>query len=659
MMFYLIYSIMGSGRLPVNDISFSEFLTSVQDGRLKGVDVEIRNETEFAWSEDGVRVRSIGKLTDDVMEHMRKNDISFRLLNDDGGGIWQSLLLTWLPLVIVFLFLFFLMRQLQSGGGKAMSFGKSRARLVTEEGPKVTFENVAGADEAKEDLEEIIDFLKDPKKFTRLGGRIPKGVLLVGPPGTGKTLLARAVAGEAGVPFFSISGSDFVEMFVGVGASRVRDLFEQSKKQAPCIIFIDEIDAVGRHRGAGLGGGHDEREQTLNQLLVEMDGFESNEGVILIAATNRPDVLDPALLRPGRFDRRVIVSLPDIGGRGAILQVHTDKVPLDESVELDLIARGTPGFSGADLSNLVNEAALNAAKTEKKVVGQVDFELAKDKVMMGSERRSMIFSRSELVHTAYHEAGHTLVAWLVEESDPVHKVTIIPRGRALGLTQMLPEQDRHSISMTQMLDQLAVLFGGRVAEEFQFGELSTGAGNDIERATDLTRKMVCSWGMSEKLGPLTFGRKEESLFLGRDFQQHQEHSQETANEIDAEIRRIITQQYNRAKTLIDNESDALARIADALVEYETLGREDIETLMKGEELTRDPPLVRLTTKEDIEARIKAKEEDAKKQQAAAAKDGGDDSTSPDDSDGPDGTKSGGEDEDDERLLGPLAGGVKA
>ena len=637
LMFYLIWSIMSSGQTNIKEISFSKFLRAAETGSLADTTVEIQNETEFRWTDDeGTRQRAIGKLTDDVITLLREQSIDFQLVNEDNGAFWQSFLLSWLPMLLVFFFLFFLMRQLQSGGGKAMSFGKSKARLVSETGPRITFKDVAGAEEAKEELVEIVEFLKDPKRFTRLGGRIPKGVLLMGSPGTGKTLLARAIAGEAGVPFFSISGSDFVEMFVGVGASRVRDLFEQSKKQAPCIIFIDEIDAVGRHRGAGLGGGHDEREQTLNQLLVEMDGFEANEGVILIAATNRPDVLDPALLRPGRFDRRVIVTLPDMAGRGQILEVHTKKVPLSEDVRLEVLARGTPGFSGADLANMVNEAALIAAKTNKTNVEQEDFESAKDKVLMGTERKSMIFGRQELVNTAYHEAGHTLVARLVENADPVHKVTIIPRGRALGLTQMLPEEDRYSMTKSYSIDQIAVLFGGRIAEDIKFSDVTTGAGNDLERATDIARKMVCEWGMSDNIGPITFGKKEESLFLGRDIQQSQNYSAETARDIDREVKRIMLEQYERAQKIIEKDWDSLARIAEALIIYETLDAKDIAILMSGNELTRDPPKVRMTTREEIvERQQKAAEEAANKTEEK--------------------TRSA----DNDTLLGPLADGSNA
>jgi cell division protease FtsH len=504
---------------------------------------------------------------------------------------WQTLIISWLPLLFILVIFFFFMRQLQSGGGKAMSFGKSKARLLTDHQNKITFKDVAGVEEAKDEVEEIIAFLKDPKKFTRLGGRIPKGVLMMGPPGTGKTLLARAIAGEAGVPFFSISGSDFVEMFVGVGASRVRDLFEQGKKNAPCIIFIDEIDAVGRHRGAGLGGGHDEREQTLNQLLVEMDGFESNEGVIIIAATNRPDVLDPALLRPGRFDRRIVVPRPDLRGRMGILQVHTRKVPLGPAVDLEVVAKGAPGFSGADLESLVNEAALIAARRDKDKVEMDDFEEAKDKVLMGSERRSMIISEKEKRTTAYHEAGHALVAKFVgEDADPVHKVTIIPRGRALGLTQQLPTEDRLSMSRTFALNRIAILMGGRAAEELVFDQKTTGAGNDIEQATDLARRMVTEWGMSDEIGPLNLSRGNQEVFLGREISQGDHHSQATAQRIDAEIRRIVTEQYDRALGLLRDNREALEKVAQALLEHETIDGKQIDSLCRGEQLEGLTPL---------------------------------------------------------------------
>jgi cell division protease FtsH len=504
------------------------------------------------------------------------------------SGDWVLILLNAAPLILLVGFCLFLMRQMQAGGNKALSFGKSRARLLSAQQKKATFKDVAGTDEAKAELQEIIEFLKDPQKFQKLGGRIPKGVLLIGPPGTGKTLLARAIAGEANVPFFSISGSDFVEMFVGVGASRVRDLFEQGKKNAPCIIFIDEIDAVGRHRGAGLGGGHDEREQTLNALLVEMDGFESNEGVILLAATNRPDVLDPALLRPGRFDRRVVVARPDVKGREEILRVHTRKVPISDDVELSIIARGTPGFSGADLANLVNEAALWAARQNRKFVMMVDFEMAKDKVMMGVERKSMILSDEEKKNTAYHEAGHALVAAMTPGADPVHKVTIIPRGMALGLTMQLPEDDKHTYTREYLETMLAVLMGGRSAEEIFLGHITTGAGNDIERATDIARNMVCEWGMSE-LGPLSYGKKDEAIFLGREITQHRDYSEDTAIQIDKEVKRIVNGGYEAAKNLLSNNRETLERIALALLEREVIDANEVKLLMEGKPLPEKLP----------------------------------------------------------------------
>src|SRR3981081_3003965 len=501
---------------------------------------------------------------------------------------WASLLLGWAPMLLVIGFWLFFMRQMQSGGNKALSFGKRKAKLSSSSQKKVTFKDVAGVDEAKEELQEIIEFLKEPQKFQKLGGRIPKGVLLMGPPGTGKTLLARAVAGEANVPFFSISGSDFVEMFVGVGASRVRDLFEQGKKNAPCIVFIDEIDAVGRHRGAGLGGGHDEREQTLNQRLVEMDGFESNEGVILMAATNRPDVLDPALLRPGRFDRRVVVGRPDVQGREAILRVHCKKIPLGDDEDLSVLARGTPGFSGADLANMVNEAALAAARQNRKAVLMYDFEVAKDKVLMGVERKSMILSDAEKKVTAFHEAGHALVAAKLPNSDPVHKVTIIPRGMALGVTMQLPIDDRHNYTKEYLQTDIAILMGGRIAEEMFLNQMSTGAGNDIERATELSRKMVCEWGMSD-LGPLTFGKKEEQIFLGREIAQHRDYSEDTAIKIDDEVRRIVGQGYNTAKGILAQDNGALGRIALALLEREVLDANEIKMIIDGKELPKMTP----------------------------------------------------------------------
>ncbi|MGC3998525.1 MAG: ATP-dependent zinc metalloprotease FtsH [Anaeromyxobacter sp.] len=570
---------------------WSEFQKAVDDGKVASVKVKDQEYTATLKDDPKTQVTTTAPidLSASLAGKLTEKGIEVEYEKPEQNSLWATVLLQGLPLVFVFLLIIFFMRQLQSGGGKAMSFGKSRAKLMTEHHNKVTFADVAGIDESKDELEEIISFLKDPKKFTRLGGRIPKGVLLMGPPGTGKTLLARAVAGEAGVPFFSISGSDFVEMFVGVGASRVRDLFEQGKKNAPCIIFIDEIDAVGRHRGAGLGGGHDEREQTLNQLLVEMDGFEANEGVILVAATNRPDVLDPALLRPGRFDRRITVPRPDLNGRLGILKVHTKKTPLDGTVDLTQIARGTPGFAGADLENLVNEAALYAARRNKEKVAIEDFEFAKDKVLMGTERRSMIISEKEKRNTAVHEAGHALVAKVLPGTDPVHKVTIIPRGRALGLTQQLPEEDRLSLYQQFALNQIAILMGGRLAEEITFNERSTGAGNDIERATDLARAMVCEWGMSDRMGPLAFGKKEGEVFLGREMNTQQGYSEQTAQEIDAEIRRIVTEQYDRAKQVLIEHRPLLEKIAEALIEYETLDAADIDLLMSGGTLNRPPP----------------------------------------------------------------------
>jgi cell division protease FtsH len=521
---------------------------------------------------------------------------------------WASLLYSWAPVLLMVGFWIFFMRQMQSGGNKALSFGKSKAKLSSSSQKKVTFKDVAGVDEAKEELQEIIEFLKEPQKFQKLGGRIPKGVLLMGPPGTGKTLLARAVAGEANVPFFSISGSDFVEMFVGVGASRVRDLFEQGKKNAPCIVFIDEIDAVGRHRGAGLGGGHDEREQTLNQLLVEMDGFESNEGVILVAATNRPDVLDPALLRPGRFDRRIVVNRPDVKGREGILGVHTRKIPMSDDVEVPVLARGTAGFSGADLANLVNEAALNAARYNQKVVRMHDFEFAKDKVLMGSERRSMIISDAEKRVTAIHEAGHALLTVLLPHADPIHKVTIIPRGMALGLTQQLPVDEKHNYSRDYLNDQIAILLGGRIAEEITTDSLTTGAGNDLERATELARKMVCEWGMSDAMGPLTFGKKEEQIFLGREIAQHQDYSEDTALRIDQEVKRFVTDNYQRAHRLLTESKDTLIKMAEALLAREVLDAEQVKRLAAGQALEDvQPASVSRPLVDEDEARPRQKE----------------------------------------------------
>jgi cell division protease FtsH len=524
--------------------------------------------------------------TPEVLKDLKAKGVDFKFTDANSGSLPLQLLGTWAPLILLGALWFFMIRQMQTGGNKALSFGKSRARLLSMQQKKVTFKDVAGVEEAKEELREIIEFLREAQKFQKLGGRIPKGVLLVGPPGTGKTLLARAVAGEANVPFFSISGSDFVEMFVGVGASRVRDLFEQGKKNAPCIIFIDEIDAVGRHRGAGLGGGHDEREQTLNQLLVEMDGFESNEGVILMAATNRPDVLDPALLRPGRFDRRVVVSRPDVRGREEILRVHTRKIPLAEDVDLSVLARGTPGFSGADLANMVNEAALAAARQNRKAVLQYDFELAKDKVLMGVERKSLLLTDEEKKNTAYHEAGHALVAAKMPHSDPLHKVTIIPRGMALGVTMQLPTDDRHNYYKNYLETEIAILMGGRIAEELFLNVMSTGAGNDIERATEMARKMVCEWGMSD-LGPMTFGKKEEQIFLGREIAQHRDYSEDTAIKIDQEVRKLVNKGYTQAKQILSENRDTLERIARALIEREVLDAIEIKMLVENQEL---PPV---------------------------------------------------------------------
>jgi cell division protease FtsH len=561
------------------EIIFSDFLSSVEKGEIN--EVTIQGQDIHGKRTSGESFRTFAPAYPELISDLRTKGVKIDARREDPEPFWYVLLVNWFPMILLIGLWVFFMRQMQVGGGKAMSFGKSRAKLLTENHHKITFDDVAGIDEAKEELEEIIAFLKDPKKFTKLGGRIPKGVLLVGPPGTGKTLLARGVAGEAGVPFFSISGSDFVEMFVGVGASRVRDLFVQGKKNAPCIIFIDEIDAVGRHRGAGLGGGHDEREQTLNQLLVEMDGFETNEGVIMIAATNRPDVLDPALLRAGRFDRRVVVPRPDVKGREGILKVHTRRVPVAEDVDIELLSRGTPGFAGADLENLVNEAALLAARNNREKVMMIDFEVAKDKVMMGSERRSMIISLEERRNTAYHESGHALVAKLLPGADPVHKVTIIPRGMALGLTQQVPLDDRHTYDKVFLENNLTILFGGRAAEELVLGHTTTGAGNDIEKATELARKMVCEWGMSEKLGPMTFGKKEEQIFLGRDFTQAADYSESTAVEIDTELRRIISEGYHRAKNILKQNLEILHRMAETLLERETLDGSDIDSIIQS------------------------------------------------------------------------------
>jgi cell division protease FtsH len=577
----------GSSGQKEAEVNFSQFMSDVDQGAVKEVTItgmEVRGKKS-----DGTAFHTTAPANyPQMIDTLRGKGVMINFRDISNGG-WPTWLLNFAPLILLAALWFFMIRQMQTGGNKALSFGKSRARLLSMQQKKVTFKDVAGVDEAKEELREIIEFLREAQKFQKLGGRIPKGVLLVGPPGTGKTLLARAVAGEANVPFFSISGSDFVEMFVGVGASRVRDLFEQGKKNAPCIIFIDEIDAVGRHRGAGLGGGHDEREQTLNQLLVEMDGFESNEGVILMAATNRPDVLDPALLRPGRFDRRVVVSRPDVRGREEILRVHTRKIPIADDVNLSVLARGTPGFSGADLANMVNEAALGAARQNRKAVLMYDFEIAKDKVLMGVERKSLLLSEEEKKVTAYHEAGHALVAAKLPNSDPLHKVTIIPRGMALGVTMQLPIDDKHNYTKDYLETEIAIMMGGRIAEEMFLNQMSTGAGNDIERATEMARKMVCEFGMSE-LGPLTFGKKEEQIFLGREIAQHRDYSEATAIKIDEEVRRIIGRGYDTAKGILGGDRDALTRIALALLEREVLDANEIKMIIDGKELpTITPP----------------------------------------------------------------------
>ena len=580
----LLYAVVKSntGERP-KDYSFTDFTDQVEKGNVKDVTVVGGSEVNGTLKKDNTTFKTtIPGNFPDIYKSLIDKGVTVHI-KDSSGGAWMTWLSNGLPLIILLGFWVFFMRQMQSGGNKALSFGKSRARLLSTQQKKITFKDVAGVDEAKEELHEIIEFLREPQKFQKLGGRIPKGVLLVGPPGTGKTLLARGIAGEANVPFFSISGSDFVEMFVGVGASRVRDLFEQGKKNAPCIIFIDEIDAVGRHRGAGLGGGHDEREQTLNQLLVEMDGFESNEGVILIAATNRPDVLDPALLRPGRFDRRVVVPLPDVGGREGILKVHTKKIPLFEDVDIPVLARGTPGFSGADLANLVNEAALLAARHNRKQVMMIDFESSKDKVLMGKERRSLILSEEEKKTTAYHEAGHALVAAMVPYSDPVHKVTIIPRGMALGVTLQLPVDDKHTYSKDYLESRLAIMMGGRIAEEVFLGHITTGAGNDIEQATTLARRMVCEFGMSD-LGPLAFGKNQQEIFLGRDLATSRDFSEDTAIKIDQEVKRFVMSAYQRAKDILTQHREVMVRIAEALLERESLDASEVKLLIEDKPL---------------------------------------------------------------------------
>jgi cell division protease FtsH len=587
---FLLWQVMKAGSAGQKDkeVNFSQFLTDVDQGNVKEVTITAQ-EVRGKYRNDNSSFHTTAPANyPDMIKMLRDKGVSMNIRDITSGSWPLQLLGTWAPLILLAALWFFMIRQMQTGGNKAFSFGKSRARLVSMQQKKVTFKDVAGVDEAKEELKEIIEFLRETQKFQKLGGRIPKGVLLVGPPGTGKTLLARAVAGEANVPFFSISGSDFVEMFVGVGASRVRDLFEQGKKNAPCIIFIDEIDAVGRHRGAGLGGGHDEREQTLNQLLVEMDGFETNEGVILMAATNRPDVLDPALLRPGRFDRQVVVSRPDVRGREEILRVHTRKIPLADDVDLSVLARGTPGFSGADLANMVNEAALAGARQNRKAVLMYDFELAKDKVLMGVERKSMLLSDEEKKNTAYHEAGHALVAAKLPHSDPLHKVTIIPRGMTLGVTMQLPIDDRHNYYKNYLETAIAILMGGRLAEELFLDSMSTGAGNDIERATEMARKMVRQWGMSD-LGPLSFGKKEEQIFLGREIAQHRDYSEATAVKIDEEVQKLVKRGYDTAKELLSANRDVLVRIALALIEREVLDAQQIKMIIEGQELPKIVP----------------------------------------------------------------------
>lgn len=568
-----------------SEITYSDFLERVEKGEV--TQVTIQGDRVFGKYKNTKGFKAYIPKDAELVKTLRDSKVRITVKPLEEQAWYWTLIVSWLPIILLIGVWIFFMRQMQTGGGKALSFGKSRAKLLSGQNVKVTFADVAGIDEAKEELAEIIGFLKDPKKFTRLGGRIPKGVLLMGSPGTGKTLLAKAIAGEAGVPFFSISGSDFVEMFVGVGASRVRDLFVQGKKSAPCIIFIDEIDAVGRHRGAGLGGGHDEREQTLNQLLVEMDGFESNEGVIIIAATNRPDVLDPALLRPGRFDRQIVVPIPDVRGREGILKVHTRNMPLSPDVEVPILARGTPGFSGADLENMVNEAALLAARQSKDKLEMDDFEQAKDKVMMGTERRSMIISDKEKRITAYHEAGHALVARMLPGTDPIHKVTIIPRGRALGLTQQLPIDERHTYPKDYLTNNIVILLGGRAAEEIVLNQFTTGAGNDIERATELARKMVCEWGMSETLGPLSLGKKEEQIFLGREIAQHKDYSEQTAIKIDSEIRQLVINGYQRAKDIIEENIQSLHKLAKSLLERESLDALAIDEIL-GFDCTKEP-----------------------------------------------------------------------
>ncbi len=587
LMMILVFNLFNAPK-GVDEIGFSEFMSRVENGEVVEVTIEKPANLITGILKDGTEFKSFAADYPDLVKELRQQKVKITAKPEQRAW-YLDLLFSFGPILLLIILWIYFMRQMQSGGSKALSFGKSRAKLVSEKGVKITFSDVAGIEEAKTDVQEIIDFLKDPGKFQKLGGKLPKGVLLVGAPGTGKTLLARAIAGEAGVPFFSISGSDFVEMFVGVGASRVRDLFEQAKKSAPCILFIDEIDAVGRHRGAGLGGGHDEREQTLNQLLVELDGFNPNEGVIVLAATNRPDVLDPALLRPGRFDRQVIVPLPDVRGRLEIIKVHTRKVPLADKVDLEVLARGTPGFSGADIENLVNEAALLAARQSKTKVEMIDFENSKDKVMMGTERKSMILSETEKRNTAYHEAGHALVAKLTPGTDPIHKVSIIPRGMALGVTQQLPIDDRYTYPKEFLLNTLSVLLGGRAAEEVVFGHLTTGAGNDIEKATEIARKMVCEWGMSEKLGPLTFGKAEDQIFLGKEIARHKDYSEKTAEDIDDEIKKFVKERYEYSESLLTDNRSLLEKLATTLLEKETLDASEIDAIIQGKEINASKP----------------------------------------------------------------------
>ncbi|MBR35057.1 MAG: cell division protein FtsH [Nitrospinae bacterium] len=613
-----LFNLFNQPLTPIKEVIFSDFMNQVSSGNVE--EVVVQGDYIKGKLQDGEMFRTNIVSDPELIKFLREKNVRIKIMPPEETTWYANLLISWFPMLLLLGVWIFFMRQMQSGGGKALSFGKSRAKLLSQQKKKATFKDVAGVDEAKEELQEIIEFLKEPQKFQKLGGKIPKGVLVMGPPGTGKTLLARAIAGEANVPFFNISGSEFVEMFVGVGASRVRDLFEQGKKNAPCIIFIDEIDAVGRHRGAGLGGGHDEREQTLNQLLVEMDGFASNEGVILIATTNRPDVLDPALMRPGRFDRQVVVPRPDIRGREGILKVHTMNIPIEEDVKLAVLSRGTPGFSGADLENMVNEAALMAARQEKDLVAMEDFENAKDKVMMGVERRSMIISDEEKRNTAFHEAGHVLVAKLIPGADPVHKVTIIPRGRALGLTMQLPVDERHTYPVKYLMDRLAVLFGGRAAEEIALNQITTGAGNDIEQGTDLARKMICEWGMSETMGPLAYGKKEEQIFLGREISQHKDYSEATAIAIDKEVKELVAKSYERAKKLVRENKKTLDKLAEALLERESLGSHEVDVIVfgkiKADELAKKEAKAKAAVIAEQENSIEAKSESNTKPEPA-------------------------------------------